>query len=203
MSSKRLTRIIITLLGVISLLASIALGQQGTSPAVSTASRWTEGKLSASSLKNNLLGDPIEQTFAIYLPPSYNTSPAKRYPTLYLLHGFIGNNRVWTHGINFALLMDEMTKSAKIREMIVVAPNGRNAYQGAFYTNSTVTGNWEDYIYRDVVQHIDANYRTIARAESRGIAGHSMGGFGAMSLAMKHQDVFSTVYSLSPCCFGL
>ena len=208
MSSRRISRIIIAIVGVISLAASIGLGQQATSPATSPArsGRLVEGKVSASSLKNNLLGDPTEQSFVVYLPPSYDTSPAKRYPTLYLLHGFTASNKVWTNGspgINLQPLMDEMIKSGKIREMIVVAPNGRNAYQGAFYTNSTVTGNWEDYIYRDLVQSVDASYRTIARSESRGIAGHSMGGYGAMSLAMKHPDVFSAVYALSPCCFGM
>lgn len=202
--SKRVTRNIIAIVGVIVLATSISSGQQATSPAKS--GRLVEGKVSAPSLKNNVLGDPAEQTFAVYLPPSYDTSPAKRFPTLYLLHGFGGTNKVWTSGspgINLQPLMDEMIKSGKIREMIVVAPNGRNAYQGAFYTNSTVTGNWEDYIYRDLVQNVDANYRTIARAESRGIAGHSMGGYGAMTLAMKHPDVFSAVYALSPCCFGM
>jgi S-formylglutathione hydrolase len=204
MSSKRITRLIIAVVGAISLAASIGLGQQATSPATTT-SRLIEGKVSAPSLKDNLLGDPAEQSFSVYLPPSYDTSPAKRYPTLYLLHGFLGTNKVWTTSVSFSLqpVMDEMIKSGKIREIIVVAPNGRNAYQGAFYTNSTVTGSWEDYIYRDLVQNVDANYRTIARAESRGIAGHSMGGYGAMSLAMRHPDVFSAVYSLSPCCFGM
>jgi S-formylglutathione hydrolase FrmB len=202
MSSKRLTRLIISIFGMICLSASLGLGQQATSPATTT-SRLLEVKVSAPSLKDNLLGDPVEQTFEIYLPPSYDASPAKRFPTLYLLHGFIGTSKVWTKNMSLQSLMDEMIKSGKTREMIVVAPNGRNAYQGAFYTNSTVTGNWEDYIYRDLVQHVDATYRTIARAESRGIAGHSMGGYGAMSLAMKHPDVFSAVYSLSPCCLGM
>ena len=58
--------------------------------------------------------------------------------------------------------------------MIVVAPNGKNADRGSFYTNSAVNGNWEDYIYRDLVGYVDANYRTLARPSSRGIAGHSM-----------------------------
>ena len=154
-----------------------------------------------------MLGDPTEQSAAVYLPPSYDASPAKRYPTLYLLHGFLGNNKVWTkggyQGMSLQPLMDEMIRAGRIREMIVVAPNGWNAYRGAFYTNSSVNGNWEDYIFRDLVQNIDANYRTIAKPESRGIAGHSMGGYGAVSLAMKHPDVFSAVYALSPCCLGM
>ena len=177
-----------------------------TATAGAAAGKLVEIKVPAPSLKGNLLGDPTEQSAAVYLPPSYDASPARRFPTLYLLHGFTGNNRAWTNGnqgMSLQSLMDGMIKSGQIREMIVVAPNGWNAYGGAFYTNSSVTGNWEDYMFRDLVQNIDANYRTIRKPESRGIAGHSMGGYGAVTLAMKHPDVFSAVYALSPCCLGM
>jgi S-formylglutathione hydrolase len=192
--------------------ASASFAQQASPPAAApgapaAAGRLVEIKVPAPSLKGNLLGDPTEQSAAVYLPPSYDASPARRFPTLYLLHGFMGNNKAWTRGgyqgMSLQPLMDEMIKAGKIREMIVVAPNGWNAYRGAFYTNSSVTGNWEDYIFRDLVQNIDANYRTIRKPESRGIAGHSMGGYGAVTLAMKHPDVFSAVYALSPCCLGM
>ena len=189
---------------------SAGFAQQATAPAAAgnaAAGKLVQVKVSAPALKGNMLGDPAAQSVAVYLPPSYDTSPARRFPTIYLLHGFTGNNKAWTtngyQGMSLQPLMDEMIKSGKIREMIVVAPNGWNAYRGAFYTNSSVTGNWEDYIYRDLVQSIDANYRTIAKPESRGIAGHSMGGYGAVTLAMKHPDVFSAVYALSPCCLGM
>jgi len=61
--------------------------------------------------------------------------------------------------------VDGMIKSGKIREMIIVAPNGWYAYGGGFYTNSSVTGNWEDYMFKDLVQNIDANFRTIRKPE--------------------------------------
>jgi len=182
-------------------LTATGFAQQATSQVA--AGRLVEVKVSAPSLKGNLLGDPVEQSVAIYLPPSYDASPEKRFPTLYLLHGFTGTNKIWTGYLRLQSLMDDLIKRGESRELIVVMPNGWNAYKGAFYANSTVTGNWEDYIYRDLVQNIDTNYRTIPRAESRGIAGHSMGGYGAMTLAMRHPDVFSAVYSLSPCCFGM
>jgi S-formylglutathione hydrolase FrmB len=204
MQSRRLTGFIFAFVCAISF-AATGFAQQATSRAA--AGRLVEVKVSAPALKGNLLGDPVEQSVAVYLPPSYHTSPAKRFPTLYLLHGFTANNKAWTgggyQGMKLQSSMDEMIKGGKIREMIVVLPNEQNAYGGAFYTNSTVTGNWEDYIYRDLVQNIDTNYRTIARSESRGIAGHSMGGYGAVTLAMKHPDVFSAVYALSPCCLGM
>ncbi len=204
MRSRGLAGFICALVCAISF-AATGFAQEATSRAA--AGKLVELKVSAPALKGNLLGDPAEQTVAVYLPPSYDTSPAKRFPTLYLLHGFTANNKAWTgggyQGMNLQSSMDEMIRSGKVREMIVVMPNGWNVYRGAFYTNSKVTGNWEDYIYHDLVQHIDANYRTIARPESRGIAGHSMGGYGAMTLAMKHPDVFSAVYALSPCCLGM
>lgn len=161
-----------------------------------------ETKIPTESLKNNLLGDSFEQDVAIYLPPSYETAKTKRYPAIYLLHGFGDSIQNWTKRINLKNILDDLIKSGEIREMIVVMPNGTNAYGGSFYTNSTVAGNWEDYIYKDLVAYVDKNYRTIPKAESRGIAGHSMGGYGAIKLSMKHPDVFSAVYGLSPCCLG-
>lgn len=196
MLCPKLSRIHLALL-LITFFLGPAFAQQ-TAPA--PGGRLVEVKIPAPSLKGNLLGDPTEQNITVYLPPSYDAAPAKRFPTLYLLHGFTGTNKSWT---NLDSLIYEPIKSGQIQEMIVVAPNGWNAYKGAFYTNSTVNGNWEDYIFRDVVQYVDSNYRTIARAESRGIAGHSMGGYGALTLAMKHPDVFSAVYALSPCCLGI
>ena len=188
----------------VAVLVPVAFGQ-ATAPA--GEGQLIETKVSAVSLKNNLLGDPTEQAVFIYLPPSYRTSPAKKYPTLYLLHGFTAGPGAFTNGgyqgMKLQTFMDEMIKSGKSREMIVVAPNGRNVYGGAFYTNSAVTGNWEDYISSDLIAYVDKNYRTLARAESRGVAGHSMGGYGAVMLGMKHPDVFSAVYALSPCCLGL
>ncbi len=184
----------------LSAFATSAVAQQATS-------RFLEVKIVAPALKGNLLGEAAEQIVNLYLPPGYESNPEKRFPTLYLLHGFLGRSRGWSTGIyqgmNLQTLMDEMIRSGKIREMIVVAPNGWNSYGGAFYSNSSVNGNWEDYIVRDLVGNIDANYRTIAKPQSRGLAGHSMGGFGAIALGMKHPDVFSVIYALAPCCLAL
>jgi S-formylglutathione hydrolase len=206
MFNQKLLRFILAFFFLI-LFARPAFPQQAAERAAS--GRLIEIKIAAPSLKGNLLGDPAEQSITIYLPPSYDASPSKRYPTVYLLHPFGGSNKTWANsdplGVNIPIqpALDALMSSGKIREMIVVGPNGKNAYIGSFYTNSAVTGNWEDYIYRDVIAYLDSNFRTLARPSSRGIAGHSMGGFGAFSIAMKHPDVFSTLYALSPCCLGL
>jgi S-formylglutathione hydrolase len=193
-------RLILSLLLVLTF-CSCAWSQQAAAPA--TASKILELTVPAPSLKGNLLGDPTEQKIYVYLPPSYASS-TKRYPTLYLLHGFLGNSSGWIsgayQGLSLQTLMDDLIKANKVREMIVVSANGFNAYGGSFYTNSPVTGNWDDFITKDLVSNIDSSYRTIAKAESRGIAGHSMGGYGAVTLGMKHPDVFNALYALSPCC---
>ena len=157
--------------------------------------------IDAPSLTNNILGIPTSQPLAVYLPPSYDTS-SLRYPVVYFLPGFGDQVNYWLNGTyqNFRLneAMDTLIMRGTIEEFIVVIANGYNFMQGSFYVNSSVTGNWEDFIIKGVVGFIDENYRTIKDATSRGISGHSMGGFGAWNLAMLHPDVFGSVFSLSP-----
>ena len=174
-------------------------GQQRTA-----SGKLIDAKVYSRALENNLLKDPADQQVAVYLPPGYETSPrSKRFPVIYFLHGYSGENQVLERGRQFEDLMNKLIASGAAREMIVVVPNGRNAYYGSFYTNSSVGGNWEDFISRDLVSYIDRNYRTIPQAASRGITGHSMGGYGSIVLGMKHPDVFGAVYSLSACCTAM
>jgi S-formylglutathione hydrolase FrmB len=156
------------------------------------------------ALAANLFGDSPDRPVAIYLPPGYR-SGASRYPVVYLLHGFGSTKNaaeVWTKGdwANVPGMMDRLIAAGKIREMIVVMPDASTRLGGAFYTNSAATGNWEDFITRDLVGYVDGRYRTLRRASSRAIAGHSMGGYGAIKIAMKHPDTFGAVYGLSACC---
>lgn len=157
------------------------------------------------SLEGNLVGDSPKRSVIVYLPPGYQRDKKMRYPVVYLLHGFSGygvGNKNWTReGGNFNVeTISRLITEKKLSPMIVVMPDGSNRYGGSMYTNSITTGNWEDYIAREMVAYIDKNYRTLARAESRGIAGHSMGGYGAIKIAMKHPDVFGAVYGTSSCC---
>jgi enterochelin esterase-like enzyme len=122
-----------------------------------------------------------------------------------LLHGYQGGSKQWmASGEEWSIrdVMDRLIASGKIREMIVVMPDAHNKYGGSFYTNSATTGNWEDFVTKDLVAFIDKKYRTLPHASSRGIAGHSMGGYGALRLAMKHPDTFGSVYALSAACLG-
>jgi S-formylglutathione hydrolase FrmB len=88
----------------------------------------------------------------------------------------------------------------RAREMILVNPDCYSFYDGCFYGKSAATGDWESFIADELVSYIDRNYRTIAKRESRGIAGHSMGGYGTLRIAMKRPDVFGSMYALSACC---
>ncbi len=162
--------------------------------------------VAAPSLRPNLLGDPERRAATVYLPPSYSKRPLRRYPVVYLLHGFAADHRAFMAGayqnLNIRISMDSLIRAGAVREMIVVTPSARNAYEGSFYVNSTTTGNWEDFIARDLVSHMDRKYRTVRSAQGRGLAGHSMGGYGALHVGMRHPETFSSIYALSACCLA-
>ncbi len=175
-------------------------------PAQAGRGRLVEDGLESPALTANLLGDPARRALTVYLPPQYDQEPPRRFPVVYLLHGFKAKNRLWTgpgqpgRGLHLQELTDDLINRGVIQPLIIVMPDGSNAYGGSFYLNSPVTGNWEDFICRDLVGHIDRTYRTIPQATARGLAGHSMGGYGAFLLAMRHPDIFRAVYALSPAC---
>jgi enterochelin esterase-like enzyme len=151
-------------------------------------------KVPAPSLTNNLVNEPTERMLYVYLPPSYNSSET-RYPVLYYLPGYGDGNII---GFRLPDDMDKLIEAGQVDEMIIVVASGTSKLGGSFYVNSPVTGNWEDFIVEDVVGYVDSHFRTLAQAESRGITGHSMGGFGALNIAMHHPEVFNAVYSMSP-----
>jgi S-formylglutathione hydrolase len=162
-------------------------------------------KVHGKALEGNLEGDSPDRDVSIYLPPGYRIDKARRYPVIYMLHGFTDSDDRWfglrgQHWINLPQVLDKSFARPGARQMIVVMPNAYTRYQGSMYSNSVTTGNWEDFVAGDLVAYIDSRYRTLARAESRGLAGHSMGGYGAARIGMRHPGVFSAVYLLSPCC---
>ena len=173
----------------------MAQGQQGTKERINVYSHALEG---------NLVNDPAERDVTVYLPPSYRTDTARRYPVVYMLHGFTDNDSQWfgweEHWINLHQVIDAALADGLTKEMIVVMPNAYNLFKGSMYSSSVTIGDWETFIAGELVAHIDANYRTLADAKSRGLAGHSMGGYGTIRLGMKYPEVFSVIYMLSACC---
>ena len=151
---------------------------------------WKSGPIKSPALEGNLIGDAATRSYFVYLPPSYETSE-KRYPSFYVLHGYGQGPGLFLVQTGFKSAMDNMIKDGEIGEMIAVLVDAGTFFGGSQYRSSVTIGDHETYITRDLVNHIDANYRTIVHRESRGITGFSMGGNGAMHLALKFPNVFS------------
>lgn len=127
-----------------------------------------------------------EKTFRIILPENYNDETL--YPVLYLLHGASGSYVDWhKNGI--------LEKEAKNYELIIVTPDGENSW----YVDSEIKkgSNYESYLIKDLIPYVDAHYNTIDTFRGRAIAGLSMGGHGAITLASKHPDLFGSASSTS------
>lgn len=151
-------------------------------------------KFESQALQGNLANEKTEKEVYIYLPPSYYDSD-KNYPVVYYLHGYSESSRFFVSSHKNKL--DEAFKNGA-KEFILVGVNGLTQLGGSFYTNSPVTGNWEDYVVEEVVSLVDENFRTQQDSHSRGICGFSMGGYGAYNIALKHPDVFGAMLTMSP-----
>lgn len=155
-----------------------------------------------STALENIGGEEPTRRVSIYLPPSYDLSMDK-YPVVYYLHGITQTDSSLIVENKIDKMLNNAIASGKIRPLIFVMCNQYTLYRGSFYTNSSLIGNWADFTAKDLVSYVDQSYRTIPDRESRGIAGHSMGGHGALKLAMLFPDVFTSVYALSPFVLGL
>ena len=142
------------------------------------------------TLTENLIGEDGSKVMIVYLPPSYEFTE-KRYPVIYVLHGFNGTSKSLTRKMKTA--MDRMILSEEIQEAIAVFVDGSNRFGGSQYLSSPTIGDYETYIRRDLVNFIDKQYRTIPHRDSRGITGFSMGGYGSMHLSLKYPEVFGVV----------
>lgn len=158
-------------------------------------------KIHGASLEGNLEGDAVDRDAIVFLPLSYRHDTRRRYPVIYALHGYSIGAEQWSHEIHVPQTLEgAFAQGAK--EMIVVLPDAKTLHNGSMYSSSVTTGDFEAFIARDVVAYMDAHYRTIPDRRSRGLVGHSMGGYGAARIGMKHVDVFGGVYMMSPCCLS-
>ncbi|HTS63148.1 MAG TPA: alpha/beta fold hydrolase [Candidatus Acidoferrales bacterium] len=158
-------------------------------------------KVHGTALEGNLEGNAVDREVIVVLPPGYATEKSRRYPVVYALHGYSIGAEQWTHEIHVPQTI-EGAFAQGAREMIVVLPDSKTVHNGSMYSSSVTTGDFERFVAHDVVAYIDAHYRTIASRTSRGLAGHSMGGYGASRIGMKHPDVFGSLYIMSPCCLA-
>ncbi len=179
-------------------------------------------RVEAGSLTSAILGQ--ERSYSIYLPPGYDAS-SELYPTLYLLHGMGQGPSWWTEVARVDRIATSMIESGKIRPLIIVMPNGNHSERDitttSLYDNRCETGldlvaralkslgdhfsglslynvscasDFADYIVNEVVAEIDARHRT---SGERYIGGFSIGGRGAMQLALEYEDVFKGAFGLS------
>ena len=158
-------------------------------------------KVHGPSLEGNLEGNAVDRDVIVFLPPSYARERSRRYPVVYALHGYSIGADQWSKEIHVPQTIEgAFAKGAN--EMIVVLPDSKTVHNGSMYSSSVTTGDFENFVARDLVAYIDAHYRTIPARASRGLVGHSMGGYGATRIGMKHADVFGALYIMSPCCLS-
>ena len=158
-------------------------------------------KIHGAALEGNLEGNEVDRDAIVFLPPHYEMDKRRRFPVVYALHGYSIGAEQWTHEIHVPQTIGGAFAQG-VQEMIVVLPDSKTVYNGSMYSNSVTTGDFEDYVARDVVAYVDAHYRTIPNRLSRGLVGHSMGGYGASRIGMKHPDIFGALYIMSPCCMS-
>jgi S-formylglutathione hydrolase FrmB len=147
-------------------------------------------------LKGNFLGDPFARRVAVYLPREYDVD-LRRYPVVFMLVGFTGrgtmllNEAAWEENIQERL--DRLIAQRAIPPLIMVMPDCFTRYGGSQYINSAGTGRYEDYVVQELAPWTDARFRTRAERDWRAVMGKSSGGFGALTLAMRHPDLFGAV----------
>lgn len=186
---------------------------QAVRPAAAQATAAPRGRVIVDTLWAPALG--TRKQFVVYLPPSYDRAPARRYPVAYYLHGLGGSETNWTRMGHLAEVADSLTRLGR-PELIVVMPDGDDSW----YTTWNALGNtdacradtvrrepaasycvpwphYDDYVAHDLVARVDSVYRTRADRAHRGIAGLSMGGYGAVTLALRYPEVYAAAASHS------
>jgi len=160
----------------------------------------TRGTLIAESMLSPALHGQ-RRSFLVYLPPSYQdtAAPERRYPTLYLLHGSPGSEYDWIRGGKAVQSADTLIGHGEIPELIMIFPdgNGRSGETSEWGNSFDQKQLMENFVALDLVRFIDQKYRTIPTPGYRAIGGFSMGGFGAMNIAVHHPDIFGSVISLA------
>jgi S-formylglutathione hydrolase FrmB len=152
-------------------------------------------KVEFSSLNSQALGG--EQAFSIFTPPSFSKDRSRTYPVVFFLHGLNNDHTSWTVSRYGDLpgKVEQLILSGKIPEILLVNPKADNS----FYCNTADgTRRYEDFVVREMISLVESRYRGRKGREDRAIAGTSMGGYGALKIAMKYPDLYSAVAGHSP-----
>lgn len=184
------------------LIVALPLAFLAVGPVTAQEGRVEEARVSSPALANRL-GDPLERRVLVYLPPGYDDS-AERYPAVYLLHAWGAGPESWLgddggyESLSVPAALDSLVGAEAVAPMIVVMPDAVTLLGGSWYAASSTSGDWERFLAEDLVAFVDGRYRTRPVRDGRGVAGQSMGGYGALRLALKRPDVFGAVLSMSP-----
>ncbi len=158
-------------------------------------------KVHSAAIEGNLEGNSADRDVIVVLPPDYARNKARRYPVVYALHGYSIGADQWTKEIHVPASV-EGAFARGVPPMILVFPDSKTMHNGSMYSSSQTVGDFERFISHDLIAAIDARYRTIPKREARGLAGHSMGGYGTTRIGMKHADMYGAIYMMSPCCLS-
>jgi len=178
---------------------SLAFVNLDAAPAASVESQVLARELRSEHIAHNRSGvDPVRRML-VYLPAGYDPSSSRRYPVIYFLpNPFEESYRYDFDHRDAQGLFDRAIADRVIEEFILVAVDMNTPLGSSWYVNSSVTGDWEDFIVQELVPYIDTNFKTISNRDSRGIAGVFIGGYGAIRLGMRHPAVFGSVYAMHP-----
>ena len=185
------------MLGMAMGLESALLLASGSLSAQASRSQVEVLQLRGESLAHSLVGTDPTRKLVVYLPDGYEGS-MQRYPVIYYLPNPLTKFDEDFYRGQARSVMDRAIAAHEIDKVILVAVDMKTPLGCSWYVNSPVTGNWEDFMVRELVPYVDANFRTLAGRDSRGIAGDFMGGYGAIRFGMTHPEVFGTVYALHP-----
>jgi S-formylglutathione hydrolase FrmB len=161
------------------------------------AGRIDEQVITSDLLRGNPLGDPHQRPVLVYLPPGYDDSPDRRYPSVYVIQGYSGNLAMWRNRTPFRQpfieTADQVFATAAAPPAIVVYVDAWTGYGGSQFVDSPGTGQYHSYLCDEVVPWVDQRYRTAPDPAYRAISGKSSGGFGAMITPMLRPDLFGAL----------
>ena len=161
--------------------------QQGPPQTTPAPQTYADGsRVEYGSFPSAALGRELK--FAIQFPPSYDKDPKRKFPVLYFLHGMNGNEGEFERR-GVAAGINKLREGGTIGDMVIVAPGGKNS----FYLNAKNGEQYEDAIIKDLIPYVEKTHRVANNRDGRAIQGISMGGFGALVLAFKHPEMFSSV----------
>ena len=181
-------------------IAAAALALAAAPVAAQETARLAWKTMHSPAMEGNVEGNSADRTVLVVTPPGYDENPGKRYPVVYFLHGYWATPQMYQDMAKFEEAVQGAADDGN--EVILVMPDGHSKLKGGFYSNSPTVGNYQDMVGVDLVKWVDANYRTIASRAGRGLAGHSMGGYGTLRIGMTYPETFDSLFAMSACCLA-